>query len=52
MALPGVDPDAVVVTNYLWRPLMPALIAAVAPDGLLIYETFAQAQAEPAVSPP
>ena len=37
--------DAVVVTNYLWRPLFPALKAAVAAGGLLIYETFAQAQA-------
>jgi len=31
----------VVVTNYLWRPLLPALIDAVAPGGLLLYETFA-----------
>jgi SAM-dependent methyltransferase len=43
--LPGRQFDAVVVTNYLWRPLLPALKAAVAPGGLLIYETFAQAQA-------
>jgi SAM-dependent methyltransferase len=33
--------DAVVVTNYLWRPLLPTLAASVAPGGLLIYETFA-----------
>lgn len=33
---------AVVVTNYLWRPLFPALIAALAPGGVLIYETFAR----------
>ena len=33
--------DAVVVTNYLYRPLLPALVAAVAPGGLLLYETFA-----------
>ncbi|MDB5889249.1 MAG: methyltransferase type 11 [Polaromonas sp.] len=32
----------VIVTNYLWRPLMPTLLASVAPGGLLIYETFAQ----------
>jgi SAM-dependent methyltransferase len=32
---------AVVVTNYLHRPLMPALVAAVDADGLFIYETFA-----------
>ena len=37
--------DAVVVTNYLWRALFPSLKAAVAPGGLLIYETFAQAHA-------
>jgi SAM-dependent methyltransferase len=33
--------DAVVVTNYLWRPLMPVLLASLAPGGVLIYETFA-----------
>lgn len=33
--------DAVVVTNYLWRPLLPTLVASVAPGGVLIYETFA-----------
>ena len=33
--------DAVVVTNYLWRALLPALARALAPDGVLIYETFA-----------
>ncbi len=33
--------DAVVVTNYLWRPLWPALRSAVAPGGVLIHETFA-----------
>jgi SAM-dependent methyltransferase len=37
--------DAVLVTNYLWRALFPALKSAVAPGGLLIYETFAQAHA-------
>jgi SAM-dependent methyltransferase len=30
----------IVVTNYLWRPLLPALAAAVDRDGVLIYETF------------
>lgn len=39
--LPGGRFDAVVVTNYLWRPLFPALLAALAPGGLLLYETFA-----------
>jgi hypothetical protein len=43
--LPGRRFDAVVVTHYLWRALFPALKAAVAPGGLLIYETFAQAHA-------
>jgi SAM-dependent methyltransferase len=33
--------DAVIVTNYLWRPLLPTLIQAVAPGGVLLYETFA-----------
>jgi SAM-dependent methyltransferase len=33
--------DAVVVTNYLWRPLLPTLIASLADGGALIYETFA-----------
>lgn len=32
--------DAVVVTNYLWRPLMSTLLASLAPGGVLIYETF------------
>lgn len=32
---------AVVVTNYLHRPLFPALLEAVGPGGVLIYETFA-----------
>jgi len=31
----------VVVTNYLWRPLLPTILAAVAPGGALLYETFA-----------
>ena len=32
---------AVVVTNYLHRPLMKSLVNCVAPKGWLIYETFA-----------
>ena len=32
---------AVVVTNYLWRPLLAVITASVAPGGVLIYETFA-----------
>ena len=31
---------AIVVTNYLHRPLFPAIEAALAEEGLLIYETF------------
>lgn len=30
----------IVVTNYLWRPLFPQIAAALAPKGVLIYETF------------
>ncbi len=37
--------DAVIVTNYLWRALLPTLVASVAPGGVLIYETFAQGHA-------
>ncbi|MEK6423256.1 MAG: class I SAM-dependent methyltransferase [Burkholderia gladioli] len=33
---------AVVVTNYLHRPLLPRLVASVAPGGMLLYETFAR----------
>jgi SAM-dependent methyltransferase len=36
--------DAVLVTNYLWRPLLPTLVDSVAAGGLLIYETFADGQ--------
>ncbi|RMD62761.1 MAG: methyltransferase domain-containing protein [Alphaproteobacteria bacterium] len=32
----------VVVTNYLYRPLLPALVGAVVPGGAFIYETFAK----------
>ena len=38
--LPGRTFGAVVVTNYLWRELLPTLVASVAPGGVLIYETF------------
>jgi SAM-dependent methyltransferase len=33
--------DGIVVTNYLWRPLWPRLLDALAEGGVLIYETFA-----------
>ena len=36
---------AIVVTNYLHRPLLPSLLASLAPGGMLIYETFAQGNA-------
>ncbi|MFI4947796.1 MAG: class I SAM-dependent methyltransferase [Alphaproteobacteria bacterium] len=33
--------DGIVVTNYLHRPLFGPIAAALAPEGVLIYETFA-----------
>jgi SAM-dependent methyltransferase len=39
--LAGRQFDGVVVTHYLWRPLLPTLVDAVAPGGALLYETFA-----------
>jgi SAM-dependent methyltransferase len=40
--LPGQRFAGVVVTNYLYRPHLPALIESVALGGVLIYETFAR----------
>ncbi len=40
--LPGRQFGAVVVTNYLWRPLWPQILDSVAPGGVLLYETFGQ----------
>ena len=37
--------DTIVVIRYLHRPLFGALIDALRPGGLLIYETFTRAQA-------
>ena len=34
----------VVVTNYLWRALLPAVVESVDAGGVLIYETFADGQ--------
>ena len=34
--------DAIVVTNYLHRPALPRLVASLADDGALLYETFAR----------
>jgi SAM-dependent methyltransferase len=39
--LAGREFAAVVVTNYLWRPLLDDLADAVEPDGWMLYETFA-----------
>jgi SAM-dependent methyltransferase len=39
--LPGRRFDALVVTNYLWRPIWPNLMASLAWGAVLIYETFA-----------
>ena len=39
--LPHRQFGAVVVTNYLWRPLWPSILSSLAPGGVLIYETFA-----------
>lgn len=38
---PGRQFAVVVVTNYLWRPLWPQILASLAPGGVLLYETFA-----------
>jgi len=40
--LPGQRFDLVLVTNYLHRPILPDIVAAVGPGGLLLYEPFAQ----------
>ena len=39
--LAGRQFGAVVITNYLWRPLWLQLLSSLAPGGVLIYETFA-----------
>jgi SAM-dependent methyltransferase len=40
--LPGERFQGIVVTNYLHRPLFPVLADALAPGGVLLYETFMQ----------
>lgn len=45
LPLAGQQFDAVVVTNYLWRPLWPQVLGSVRDGGLLIYETFGQGNA-------
>lgn len=37
--------DAVIVTNYLWRPLWPQILNSVRAGGVLMYETFGQGNA-------
>jgi SAM-dependent methyltransferase len=37
----GDNYDGIIVANYLHRPLLPAIARALAPGGVLIYETFA-----------
>lgn len=43
--LAGEGFDAIVVTNYLHRPLFGHLLAALVPGGILLYETFAAGNA-------
>lgn len=38
--------DLAIVTRYLHRPLMPALLRSLSPGGILLYETFLEQQAE------
>lgn len=33
--------DGIIVVNYLWRPLFPAILDALNDGGVLLYETFA-----------
>lgn len=40
--LAGLVFAGIVVTNYLYRPILPAVIAGLEPGGILIYETFAR----------
>lgn len=40
--LPEQTFDAVVITNYLWRPLWPRILSSLKCGGVLICETFAQ----------
>ncbi|MGB5813092.1 MAG: hypothetical protein WBG86_21340 [Polyangiales bacterium] len=40
--LEGRQFSAVVVTNYLYRPRLASLVDLIVPNGLLIYETFAE----------
>ena len=41
----GIGFDGIVVTHYLHRPLFAPLLEALRPDGVLVYETFADGNA-------
>ena len=43
--IPPLSADVIVVVHYLHRPLVPDLVAALRPGGVLVYETFTLAQA-------
>jgi SAM-dependent methyltransferase len=43
--------DVILVTRYLQRDLFPSLAAALAPDGVIVYETFTEAQLALATGP-
>jgi len=43
--LPSASFEVIVVIHYLHRPLFPRLIDALAPGGVLVYETFTRPQA-------
>jgi hypothetical protein len=49
--LPASRFDLVIVTRYLQRDLFPALRAACAPGGVVLYETFTTAQTALGVGP-
>jgi SAM-dependent methyltransferase len=36
--------DGVIVSNYLWRPILAGIVGCVADAGVLVYETFAVGQ--------
>jgi SAM-dependent methyltransferase len=40
--LPGRRFGAVIVSNYLWRPLFPSILDSLDEGGVLLYETFAR----------
>lgn len=42
--LEGCHYAAVVVVNYLWRPILPDIVAAPEAGGVLLYETFGRGQ--------